>query len=60
MIDPGKWEQMSDEQKLQMCKSIKEGVNIRTVSKDDWKLMFEFLLHKITNRDCAFCDKAQG
>ena len=47
MIDPMKWEQMTDEQKLQMCKSIKEGVNIRTVTKEDWKLMFEFLLDKV-------------
>ena len=47
MIDPMKWEQMTDEQKLQMCKSIKEGANIRTVTKNDWKLMFEFLLDKV-------------
>ena len=46
MIDPMKWEQMTDEQKLQMCNAIKEGVNIRTVTKDDWKLMFDFLLNK--------------
>lgn len=50
MIDVMKWEQMTDEQKLQMCKSVKEGVNIRTVSKDDWKLMFEFLLDKVGSR----------
>ena len=47
MIDPMKWEQMTDEQKLQMCKSIKEGANIGTVTKADWKLMFEFLLDKV-------------
>lgn len=47
MIDPTKWEQMTDEQKLQMCESIKEGINIRVVTKDDWKLMFEFLLDKV-------------
>lgn len=47
MIDSTKWEQMTDEQKLQMCKSIKEGVNINTVTKTDWKLMFEFLLDKV-------------
>ena len=47
MIDVVKWEQMTDEQKLQMCKCIREGVNIRTVSKEDWKLMFEFLLDKV-------------
>lgn len=47
MIDVTKWEQMTDEQKLQMCKSINEGVNVRAVSKDDWKLMFEYLLAKV-------------
>lgn len=46
MIDPVKWEQMTDEQKLQMCKSINEGVNVNTITKADWKLMFEFLLDK--------------
>ena len=47
MIDSMKWEQMTDEQKLQMCKSVKEGFNTNTVSKADWKLMFEFLLDKV-------------
>lgn len=47
MIDSTKWEQMTDEQKLQLCKAISEGVNIRAVSKDDWKLMFEFLMTKV-------------
>jgi hypothetical protein len=47
MIDSTKWEQMTDEQKLQMCNAIKEGVNVRAVSKEDWKLMFEFLLDKV-------------
>lgn len=47
MIDPVKWEQMTDEQKLQMCKSINEGVNINTITKVDWKLMFDFLLNKV-------------
>ena len=47
MIDQVKWEQMTDEQKLQMCKSISEGVNINTITKADWKLMFDFLLGKV-------------
>ena len=47
MIDSAKWEQMTDEQKLQMCNSIKDGINVRTVTKEDWKLMFEFLLAKV-------------
>lgn len=60
MIDVSKWDNMSDEQKLQMCNSIKEGVNVNAISKSDWKLMFEFLLDKISKGDCAFCDKVQG
>lgn len=47
MIDPTKWEQMTDEQKLQMCKSMKEAVNVNAITKADWKLMFEFLLDKV-------------
>lgn len=47
MIDPIKWEQMTDEQKLQMCRSISEGVNIAVIAKADWKLMFDFLLNKV-------------
>lgn len=48
MIDTSKWEQMTDEQKLQMCKSVSEAVNTNAISKSDWKLMFDFLLHKIS------------
>ena len=47
MIDKLKWEQMNDTQKLQMCKSINEGANVRTITKDDWKLMFDFLLNRV-------------
>jgi hypothetical protein len=47
MIDSVKWEQMTDEQKLHMCISVKEGVNVNTITKLDWKLMFEFLLDKV-------------
>ena len=47
MIDPIKWEQMTDEQKLQMCNSVKDGVSVRSISKDDWKLMFDFLMEKV-------------
>lgn len=47
MIEQAKWEQMTDEQKLQMCKSIKEGVSVNAISKSDWKLMFDFLLDKV-------------
>lgn len=47
MIDSKKWETSSDEQKMQMCKAVHESVNTTTVSKEDWKLMFEFLLKKV-------------
>lgn len=47
MIDVEKWEQMNDEQKLQLCNSIKEGVSVRSINKDDWKLMFDFLMEKV-------------
>jgi hypothetical protein len=47
MIDVEKWNQATDEQKLQMCKSVKESVKVNTVTKDDWNLMFEFLLEKV-------------
>lgn len=47
MIDVNKWEQTTDEQKLQMCVSVRKNINEKTVSKDDWKLMFDFLLDKV-------------
>ena len=46
MIDKEKWEQMTDEGKLNICKSVSEGVNVNAVTKTDWKLMFDFLLDK--------------
>ena len=50
MIDSTKWEQMTDEQKLQMCNAIKEGVNVNTITKADWKLMFDFLLDRVQGK----------
>jgi hypothetical protein len=47
MIDVNRWEQSTDEQKMQMCKAVNENINANSVSKDDWKLMFEFLLEKV-------------
>lgn len=47
MIDAEKWEQSTDEQKLQMCEAVQGGINTNAVSKADWKLMFEFLLDKV-------------
>ena len=56
MIDSAKWEQMTDEQKLQMCKSIDNGVKIGSVTKDDWKIMFDFLLNLAVN--AVSCSKS--
>jgi hypothetical protein len=47
MIDKNKWEQASDEQKLKMCKAVNDSINTNAVSKEDWKLMFEFLLNRV-------------
>ena len=47
MIDTTKWDSMTDEQKLQMCESVSEGVNVNAITKVDWKLMFDFLLSKV-------------
>ena len=50
MIDVVKWERMNDEQKLQLCKSIKEGIDLKIVVRDDWQLIFEFLLKKVLGK----------
>ena len=50
MINAEKWEQMSDEQKLQMCESIDNGVSDRAVTKGDWLLIFKFLLNKVRGK----------
>ncbi len=47
MIDVEKWNKADDKQKLQMCESIAEGANERAISKDDWILMFKFLLSQV-------------
>lgn len=51
MIDGKKWEQMSDEQKLQFCISVDDGMHFMDVTKSDWLLMFEFLLEKARGND---------
>lgn len=50
MIDPIKWEQATDEQKLQTCVTVDENININVVSKNDWLLMFKFLLEKVQGK----------
>jgi hypothetical protein len=47
MIDVEKWNQASDEQKLQTCVTIHENVSVKSVTKDDWLLMFKFLIEKV-------------
>lgn len=47
MIDKEKWEQSSTEQKMQMCNAIHEGANERAVSKEDFVMMFKFLLEVV-------------
>jgi len=47
MIDLNKWEQATAEQKLQMCQSVADNANERAISKDDYILMFRFLLSMI-------------
>ena len=50
MIDPTKWEQATDEQKLQTCVTVDESVNFNNVTKNDWLLMFKFLLEKVQGK----------
>ena len=47
MIDVNKWEQATDEQKMKMCESIVDNANEKAISKEDYILMFKFLLKKV-------------
>ena len=47
MIDKEKWEQSDDQQKLSICKTLRDGANERTISKDDYNIMWHFLLDYI-------------
>jgi hypothetical protein len=47
MIDLEKWEQATEEQKIQTCVSLAEIANEKAISKDDYILMFRFLLKKV-------------
>lgn len=44
MIDSEKWKKSTNEQKLQMCQSLAAYANERAISKDDYIMMFKFLL----------------
>lgn len=47
MIDVNKWEKATNEQKLQMCQSIADNANEKAISKEDYILMFRFLLSQV-------------
>lgn len=47
MIDKEKWKQSDDQQKLAICKTLRDGANERTISKDDYNMMWHFLLEYI-------------
>lgn len=47
MIASSKWDKMTDEQKLMLCESVKKGADVNSITKQDWKLMFDFLLNKV-------------
>lgn len=49
MIDKEKWEQSDDQQKLAICKTLRDGANENTISKDDYNMMWKFLLDFIEN-----------
>ncbi len=50
MIDKDKWNGGSDEQKMQMCQAISDGANEKAISKEDYILMFRFLLSKVQGK----------
>lgn len=50
MIDNEKWQKASDEQKMQMCVSIRDGANEKAISKDDYITMFKFLLEYVQGK----------
>lgn len=49
MIDKEKWENSDDAKKLEICNSFKDGANERALSKDDYNIMWSFLLDYINN-----------
>lgn len=46
MIDKEKWNSLNDKEKLETCKLVGVSITINSVTKADWKLMFDFLLSK--------------
>lgn len=47
MIDKEKWDSSSEEQKLQICISLRDCANERTISKEDYNIMWRFLLELV-------------
>lgn len=50
MLDKEKWDQSDNQQKLKICYSLEDGANERTLSKDDYNMMWHFLLNYIKNK----------
>ena len=50
MIDKDKWTAATDKEKMQMCQAISQGANERAISKEDYILMFKFLLEQCGSR----------
>lgn len=46
MIDKDKWTAADDGEKMKMCQAIRQGANERAISKEDYILMFNFLLEQ--------------
>lgn len=49
MLDNEKWKKADDQQKLAICKTLRDGANENTISKDDYNMMWKFLLDFIDN-----------
>lgn len=47
MINLNKWDSSDDGQKVQMCESLAGMANEKAISKEDYILMFRFLLSKV-------------
>lgn len=46
MIDKEKWNTSNDTEKMKMCQAIRQGASEKAISKDDYILMFNFLLEQ--------------
>ena len=46
MIYKEKWTAANEKEKMQICHAVKQGANERAISKEDYILMFNFLLEQ--------------